>query len=267
MKIVEQVPNYNLRATLYSGQIFRFREGPNGVFKVYSNDKFCYVIQNDHQLIIEDEMDFNESYWRNFFSLDFDLSKLDKLVAGNSFLQEVCDFSQGLTLLRQDPWETLISFIISQQKRIPQIQECIENLCRIAGFKFPNSDDYEFPIPERLSYVDLKDVHLGYREKYVATAANYVSKSLIDLNSLKRENGGTYGQAIQALCEIYGVGIKVANCVALFSLGHTNAFPVDVHIDRILKLPEMKNFSASNYGDYAGLLQQYLFNYAIHHGI
>lgn len=269
MSFVVRTTNYDLEKTLKSGQVFRFKLMSDNSYRVISRNRMCYVKQIESNIYVRTGEDAgigpDDIYWRTYFNFAKSHDKLEELVSGNSFLQEVYDYNKGLRMLKQDPWEGLISFIISQQKRIPQIQASIEKLCDAAGSSM-GYGIFAFPTPQEVLQVSIASVKLGYREQYILAAAEEVSSGRIDLARLHADVC-SYKTCIQTLCSIRGVGIKVANCTALFSLGHTQAFPVDVHIERILSLPEMQNFRAKDYGDDAGLMQQYLFNYAINHGL
>ena len=261
--------SYDLEKTLKSGQVFRYRHMDNGIYRVMSLDKVCYVRQVDDSIFVKTGeskgLSEDDLYWRNYFKFSKDLNKITELTAGNVFLEKVVEYNRGLRLLRQDPWECLISFIISQQKTIPQIQANIDKLCTISG-KYLGYGLFAFPQPEELLSISIAPAKLGYREKYVTSTAYEILSGNIKLDSLYPE-ACSYRECVQKLCSLRGVGVKVANCVALFAFGHTRAFPVDTHIDKMLKLPEMKDFKAIDYGDDAGLMQQYLFNYAISHNI
>lgn len=269
MSFLVRSGSYDLEKTLKSGQVFRYKEMPDGSYRVISRNMLCYVKQKEDTIYVhsgeEKGLNPKDDYWRKYFNFKKTYDKLESLVASNRFLQEVVKFNYGLRILQQDPWEGLISFIISQQKRIPQIQATVERLCEASG-TFMGGGLYAFPTAEELLSVSISSVKLGYREAYILAAAQEVASGRINFDRL-HAGCCSYKNCLQQLCSIHGVGIKVANCVALFSLGHTEAFPVDVHIQRILDLPVMRGFSASDYGEDAGLLQQYLFNYALAHGI
>ena len=200
MEIKISNTEYNLKLTLF-GQIFRFKEINSNHFLVISRDKYCYISQDTNHIELVPSSDEDIDYWMYFFNFDEDLNELMQLVSGNEFLQDVMDYSEGLHLLQQDPWETLISFIISQQKKIPQIQSSINQLCFYAGHDL--IDDYcTFPTPEELLSYNIKKANLGYREKYVLNAATYVKEGYINLDRLRFSNGATYKQAMQELSKL-----------------------------------------------------------------
>lgn len=248
--------------------MFRYKDLGNSSFRICSGDKMAIVSKNGRMLSAQTFTDTDDSrYWKRYLNLSFDPDALEERMSSNPFLQKVFDYNRGLYLLKQDPWECLVCFIISQRKRIDQICICVEKLCEVAGTRVPGRNSYyTFPTPQQILDADLSEVPLGYREDYVHSAAKACADGWINLAEMVPSKS-TYLDAGNLLCDIYGVGPKVANCVLLFGLGYTNAFPVDVHIQRVLDLPEMKGFDYHDFGDDAGIVQQYLFNYAINHGI
>lgn len=271
MSFTVRVSCYDLEKTLKSGQLCRYRDLGAGTYLVQSQDKYCLIKQGEDTIVVKTGDTYtsgvseDDSYWRNYFAFGADYSKLQTLAEGNSFLEEVLEYNRGLHLLHQDPWECLVAFIISQRNNISRIMVCIDKLCQAAGRPLVE-DLFAFPTPEELLSLSIDKVGLGYRKSYVLNAAYQVLHGGIYLDRITAKHT-TYKNAIQELCTLEGVGLKVANCVALFSLGFTNAFPIDVHIQRVLELPQMKSFCVTDYGDLAGVMQQYLFNYALSHNI
>ena len=263
MSFETNVDLYDLRASLLSGQMFRaYDKGDH--FDVLSLNHYASISQNNSTVSVECEEELN-SYWYNFLHLDEDLSELRALMTTNTFLAKVFEHSKGLVVLRQDPWEALVSFIISQQKRIPQIQACVEQLCDLNG-KHVYGEYYAFPTADEVCSLQLAPLKLGYRMPYVYSAAYACSQGGLDL-SRYTSGQAIYQEALSVLNSIQGVGPKVANCVALYGMGHGSAFPIDTHIAKILALPEMRDFDHRKYGNLAGLLQLYLFNYALDVGL
>lgn len=258
------VNNYDLSKTLKSGQVFRYRELTLGQFEVHAVNRVCQIHQEGNTLIVEDECPDNEQAWRRYFHSDLNCEKLRDLMSSNPVLRCAYAYSMGTHFLNQDPFECLISFILSQQNNIPRIQACVEKLCAVCGERLTDGS-FGFPSPERILSTKLSTRGFGYRASYISDAATRVAYGLLDLDSL-RSSVSTYQHAMTTLQSVRGVGAKVASCVTLFSLGYTSAFPIDVHIQRILDLPEMREFKPGNYEDYAGYIQQYLFNWALYNG-
>lgn len=260
--------NYDLSKTLKSGQMFRYQELDESYFEVISLDKVCRVWQTTTDYVEVEPLcgkPGDAKYWRNYFDFDKNYSSLLEKMSQNTFLSEVAEYNSGLHLLKQDAWECLISFICSQQKRIPQIMVCVDKLCRSAG-RYLGYDRYAFPSADELCSTNIGPAKLGYRESYVLGCAEEVRSKRFNINSLY-PNKTTYRNARAELCRLPGVGAKVADCVALFGLHYDDAFPVDVHIAKICALPEMSGVNIAEFGKDSGILQQYLFNYAINHGI
>ncbi|MCR5686014.1 MAG: hypothetical protein K6G81_11460 [Lachnospiraceae bacterium] len=259
--ITRNIPCFDLRGIMNSGQIFRMYEPKDGHFVVYSAGRRLELTQQGEEVTFFCNDDEFEEYWRRYFDLDRDYAAMVKtaLESGDAFVAAACESKSGIRILHQDLWEMLISFIISQQKQIPSIRRCIEGLCARFGEKrilpagnavtyaesahgassqeSQSVDDavwYTFPAPEAIASAGLdglKGLSLGYRERYIyETAVEYSHKEAEAANA---ENMGLK-QALEFLKSFTGVGDKVANCVALFGAGYVDAFPIDTHIKDIL---------------------------------
>lgn len=264
MSLIIDTADYSLEKTLKCGQVFRFMEHEDGSYTVHSGQRACSIKQEGHELIVEDKTGGDNAYWISYFNCSPLPLEFYTVMAQSKFMQDVCQFSKGLRLLQQDPFECLISFIISQQKRIPQIQSAIEVLCDLCGTQLEDGSR-GFPRPGDITRSRAPFLKLGYRAPYVVNAAEEVASGSLILDDYKAGKS-TYSRAMERLMCLNGVGLKVANCICLFGLGHLEAFPVDTHIDAILEAPEMSEFDPASCGECAGLVQQYLFNYAITHG-
>ena len=198
----------------------------------------------------------------------------------DAYLKRAADFGQGVRILRQDLWEMIITFIISQQQTIPSIRRRVEDLSHTYGSRLPVPGTfYSFPSPEQLSAASLEDLlamKLGYRAKYIKRACEDACSGRLDLSSL---GSLSYEDAMDYLTGFYGIGEKVANCICLFGLHHIDAFPVDTWIRKILMnryapksrlpkdLPQSRVCEAlirkhfSRYRGFAGVMQQYIFYY------
>lgn len=261
-------PGYDLNLTVNSGQMFRYEEVSPIEFIIYSGRHKCIVRQGVHRLYVtpygQDSDEYNQAYWRNYFNVDQDIQGLLELVEDNSFLRHICSLYPGMHILNQEPWQCLVSFICSSAKNIPGIKRCVGKLCESFGVRIATEWD-AFPEPKDLYCADLSQCGLGFRARYIQGVAQVICDTGLDLNSL-HSSKIPYTTALNTLCGLPGVGVKVASCVSLFSLGFGEAFPVDVHIDRILALPEMQGLDIRSFGKYAGLLQQYLYVYALYNG-
>lgn len=275
---------FNLEATLRCGQLFRWKKVNDWWFGV-TDSKVLKVRQTSEALQFEG---FNNEFVKSYFRLDDNLPRITSEISRDSLMKKATQAFLGLRIVRQSPWECLISFICATYKNIPAIEEMIFGLSRKFGAELVFNGDkfYAFPEPEALATAtvgELRECKLGFRAKRVLKTANLVYRNQIDLDSLKNTD---YAQARSTLMELPGVGNKVADCVLLFSLGKLEAFPVDVWMKRaicsyysnhfgnmfISKLPQGNSISAKEYnrvgsfarsyfGRYAGYAQEYLFHF------
>ena len=234
-----------------SGQAFRMMEDGTCI----AMDKVCRVIGNT----IECPKDDN-AFWKEYFDLNTDYSKFIKAIdKKDKFLTAAADFGFGIRILKQDPWEMLITYIISQRRSIPSIKTCVERICKKWGKKLTGTKYYSFPTPKQLSKAtmdELLECGLGYRAEYVYLATKLVASGQLKLEDLAKFS---YDELIEELLKLKGVGIKVANCVALFGYHKIEAFPVDVWIARIEDQHYKGHFPVDKYPGFAGVLQQYMF--------
>lgn len=215
-----------------------------------------------------------DSLWSGFLALDCDYPAIRGEIIGDfdrvlgyedPVIRKASECGRGIRILRQEPWEALISFIISQNNNIPRIKKLIAALCETYGEKFETKygERHSFPTPKSLLEAGVDGIFAlktGFRAKYIYDAAEAVESGRIDLESLRRTSAQ---EALDKLMTIKGVGPKVASCVSLFGLGHTEAFPVDVWIRRVLetRYPAPHTLDYAKLGRYAGIAQQYLFYY------
>ena len=260
--------DFDLKKIAESGQCFRFNECGEG-FGIVAKDKFLYIKKTGEG---EYEADCDkaefEGFWSTYFDLDTDYRKIRSLIDrdDDEYLYNASEFGKGIRILRQDPWEMLISFIISQRKNIPAIKASIEKICALAGEKIATDPDgrdiYSFPEPKQLATLSVSDLgscSLGYRDKYVYQAAQDVVSGAVKLESWETVSDEAL---MQALLGLYGVGVKVANCEILFGYHRLDAFPKDVWINRVLEQHYKEGFPFERYAPYNGVMQQYLFFYS-----
>ncbi len=253
-------PDVDILKTALSGQCFRMNKREDGSFTAAACGRAVKIVQNgDHILFYCDEADFTD-FWEPYFDLECDYEEHHKKIPeDDAFLLAAKNYSLGIRILRQDPWETLISFIISQRKNIPAIKSSIEKLCRTFGEKIPGFECFSFPDPESLANASdesLAACSLGYRVPYVKKTARMVADGSVKLRELNRLNDE---ELFKSLCVFPGVGKKVANCVMLFAYRRMAAFPRDVWILRMEQRHYGGHFDETHYGDSAGLMQQYMF--------
>lgn len=239
------VADFNLAATLECGQAFRWSRTADGWYTGIVAGRVRRVRQTGN--VLEGDID------RHYFALDHNLRKIVATFPDEPHLQAVVQKNWGLRVLRQEPWETLASFIASSTKQIVQIRQIVELLAR--RFGDPVGTAYTFPPPTTMARATLPELlacKLGFRAKYLLAAARRVDRGEIRLEALPEME---YGRALEELLKLDGVGEKIANCTLLFGCGHDEAFPVDVWMQRALRrLP-----AGINFGPYAGWAQQYLF--------
>ena len=265
--------DFDLGKIADSGQCFRFNlcetDGESARYRVLAGDRFMYIRSlggDEYELSCpEDEY---ENFWKNYFDLNLSYKgireRIDK--EEDPYLFAASEFGRGIRILRQDPWEMLISFIISQRKNIPAIKASIEKLCALAGDKIGEEKSYgdifSFPTPDRLaalSMEQLKSCSLGYRDRYVHRAALDVASGAADLEGFKNLSDEELMEKLLSFC---GVGVKVANCEVLFGYHRLDAFPRDVWINRVLEVRYPNGFLFDRYAPYNGVMQQYLFFYS-----
>ncbi len=251
---------FNVPVTLDCGQSFRWTENENGDWQGIAFGKKLTVHQDGENitLIGADEKDYRE-IWEKYFDLERDYKKICESFSGDKMLREAVKAYPGIRILRQEPWEALCSFIISQNNNIPRIKGIIERLCALAGEDLGNGD-YAFPSPEKvleLGVEGLAPIRSGFRAKYIIDAARKVSDGTVNfefIDSLPLE------EAAEELKKIKGVGDKVAACTLLYGFGKADSFPVDVWVKRILAETYPNGLPECTAG-VSGIAQQYLFHY------
>lgn len=260
--------NFNIKQIAESGQCFRMNELGQGSFSLVAYGRYLTLTQLDEYTVeLDCTPDEFNSIWHRYFDLDYDYDSIIRRILSGSdvFLKKAAEFGRGIRILRQEPFEALISFIISQNKNIPAIKSCIERLCEHYGEKKVHISSgtvyYTFPQPDVLAQAgkeELGCLKLGYRDEYVIGAAKAVAGRELKLDELA---GSSRQEAVSELKKLRGVGDKVANCVALYGLHLIGAFPVDVWINRVLDDVYHGSFNPSLYEGYAGIVQQYMFYY------
>ena len=264
--IVKNVTSLDLGETLDCGQSFRWRDNGDGSFTGVAYEKLVTVSIRDKDLHIENttEQDF-EKIWRNYFDLDSYYDSIRRSIGKiHPVLKEASAYAPGIRILRQEPWEALCTFIISQNNNIKRIKGIVDRLCTTFGNKIGDTDFYTFPTAENLAKLtpdDLAPLRAGFRNKYIIDASRKVATGEVDLEKCKNV---PYDDARAELCKIKGVGNKVADCTLLFGMHRIEAFPIDVWMCRAMErlFPGM---TGEDFGEYAGIAQQYIFHYARMH--
>ena len=286
MKLIKEVRDFNLKHIFECGQCFRWEEEPDGSYTGTALGRTINLNMEKRQdadagtenarLIIDgtDENEFQD-LWRRYFDFDRDYGEIKRTLSmRDSVIGSAIAAGSGIRLLNQDNWETLISFIISQNSNIPRIKKCIEKLSENFGEELPTyrgKKRYAFPSIEALSELSpqaLSEIGLGYRARYITETAKTIArdggKMLYSLGELPVR------EAYEYLVSLCGVGPKVANCILLFSMQKYESFPIDVWVKRVMNRlyhidendsAKMESFAVETFGEYGGFAQQYLFYY------
>ena len=246
--------------TFECGQCFRWNPDGSGGYTGAASGRAARVFALGGTACVEcGEADIG--FWRDYLDMGTDYDAARESVMRGEYLTDCARTGEGIRILRQDKWEALCSFIISQCNNIPRIKSIVEKLCELFGepFETPWGRRYAFPTAERMALLEepeLAPLHAGYRAPYIINAARAVASGDMDLDAA----AGMDADAARAyLKTLSGVGDKVANCAVLFGLHRLDAFPIDVWIKRALREHMPPDFDPKTLGEYAGLAQQYMF--------
>ncbi len=275
--MIEEIADFKLSDTFDCGQVFRFNPDGNGGYIGTAYKKTVRMTQSGDTLTLHStsEADF-ENVWRNFLDLDRDYGKIKAELTKDSdtVMESAIDFGGGIRILKQDLWETIVSFIISASNNIPRIKKIIELLCSNFGTEhiYEGKTYYSFPDAKTIASLELKELDIvkaGYRTKYILQTAKQIANGEFSLDALYNM---TTADAKNELLKLCGVGNKVADCITLFALNRFDSFPVDVWIKRIMEycyfenqtqdIPIISQFANDKFGELGGIAQQYLFYYA-----
>ncbi|MDD3218046.1 MAG: DNA glycosylase [Lachnospiraceae bacterium] len=265
--IKKTLQNFNISQICDSGECFRMRAIGEHTYSLIAGSRYLEITQTDESCSFScDESEFEE-FWKRYFDLDTDYAAyISRINPNDSYLVQASEAGYGVRILRQDLWETIVSFLISQQNNIVRIRKCIQNICEKYGEEkknFKGETYYAFPTPQSLANQDedaLKECNLGYRSKYVVRTARYFTDNPGKLEEITKLS---YLKAKEELLTLFGVGIKVAECICLFSLHHLQAFPIDTHIKQALDQHYKRGFPKRRYKGFEGVIQQYIFYYEL----
>lgn len=267
----------DIESTLFSGQVFRWRKREAWYEGVISGEVVCLrgTGEGIEYVTPDDDDDSMASRLRDYFSLDVDLRKVYAVLSRDKELRDAFERYRGMRVLRQDPWETVLSFLCAQNSNVQRITRNVEDMCRAFGKPLSLGDRtrHSYPSPEALAEAGeqaLRDLGLGYRARYIATAAEKVAAGEIDLLRLRET---PYDDALETLMTLDGVGDKVANCVMLFCMDKPQAFPVDTHILQGLRerhpkphpvhssdIRRVREWAQEHFAPFAGYANHYLFH-------
>jgi N-glycosylase/DNA lyase len=276
-EILLPVCNYDLEATLDSGQVFRWRQ-TGDVWSGVLGRNFVRLKQIENGIHAETSAPVDDwNFLREFLQAKTDLAAVLKTFPDDEPMRQAVAACHGLRLLRQVPWECLASFILSSTKQIVQIRQIVALLCERFGERLApqppiqNELLYSFPTPKKIAATteaELRDCKMGFRAPSLLAAARRIADGSFDLEKIRTLD---YAAARAELMTLRGVGGKIADCVLLFGYGFDSAFPVDVWIERALQrlyfprrrasAKRLGKFAATHFGPHAGYAQQYLFHY------
>lgn len=257
---------FDLKNTFDSGQCFRYKKINENEYIVITHGKVLKLEQ------VEDGVKFYctkkeyENIWEDYFNMNLDYEDINKKIVTDKIVKEAIEFSKGTRILKQEKFECLISFIISQNNRIPQIKKVIENISKKYGNEIEEGI-YSFPTVKQLKKAtkeDLRKCKTGFRDKYIIDAVEKISTGEVDLEKIDKL---PTKDAKKELMKIKGIGTKVADCVLLFAYNRYEVFPEDVWVKRIMKeyynvkRKDIQRYKEKIWGAYAGIAQQYLFYY------
>lgn len=256
------INHMDLKQIAESGQTFRWQPTDGG-YMIPAFGRCLYVTQNGNEFTFScDEAEWDE-IWASYFDMDTDYDHIEELIMkyGDAHLKEAYSLGSGIRILRQELWEMLITFMISQNNNIPRITGSVDKICNRYG-RVIEDGTHAFPSPEDVTpgAFDDKTLGLGYRNEYLELMYSYAKEHMADIEALKNCD---YDTCIRELLKFKGIGIKVANCVALFGLHHTESFPIDTHVKQLLEKYYPDGLNLADFEGYAGVIQQYLFYYEL----
>ena len=272
---IQNATDFSLKYTLESGQSFRWNRIDNAYYGVVEG-RILKISQEGITLCVESSTDEDEtdfvSYLRHYLDIGRDVPKILAEVNNDAYMHRAIEKLWGMRILNQELWETVASFILSQNNNVPRIRGIIHRLSERFGehLTLAGYVDYSFPSPDALATAtndELLACGTGYRASYLRDAAQAVVSGKLSLTAMKQMS---YPEAKQELMGQNGIGEKVADCICLFSLGHLAALPIDVWIKRIFETlylrrgathREIREFAHSYFKDGVGYAQQYLFHY------
>ena len=246
------------------GQCFRWNRQSDGRWVGVAKDRVLSLTEREEGIFLRcSEEDFVR-IWSDYFDLERDYAALRDRISTDPFTARAVEFGAGIRVLKQDAWEALCTFILSQCNNIARITGLVERLCDMFGTEivFEGEKRRLFPAPERLAFLrpeELAPLRAGYRADYIRGAAREIVEGRLVPETLRHV---PTADAIRALTGLKGVGVKVASCAALFGLGKGDAFPVDVWMKRAIeRYYGGESFDSSVFGADAGIAQQYIFYY------
>lgn len=271
MLVIDVENELDLENTLTCGQIFRYQQEIDNSFTVVISDRVINLKYDNYKLYVKsNKLDNLENVIREYLDLDRDYkSIMDKIRVMDSTLAKYLDNSLGLKMIKQDKLECIISYVISQNNSVRNIQMSLNMLSEAYGEKveFLNREYYLFPKLDRLVSLSLEDFRkckVGFRDKYLVGIIESINNGSFDLNMIDSLNTE---EALQYLINFKGIGMKVASCILLFSYQRFNVYPVDTWVKKFMEdnynivgEKNIREYCKKTYGEYSGLAIQYMFN-------
>lgn len=258
--LLSETKNFDPFVSCECGQCFRFEKISDDEYELFACNRRLNIKKSDGDWFFADidEAEFKRLFVP-YFDMERDYGAIITSFSADSAITRAAGSGQGIRIFRQDPWETIVSFIISANNNIPRIKKIIDALCRLLGEE--HDGVYSFPTPSAIleaGIEGLTPIKAGFRTKYIIDAAEKVASGEVSIERIRKSN---YYDALNELKKIKGIGDKVANCVLLFGFGFYEAFPIDVWVKRVIEKYYGSEFDVAHFGKYAGIAQQYLFYY------
>lgn len=264
--------DFDLKSTITCGQIFRFFMEEDGSYTVIIKDRVINLKEDNDYIIVESSKEENlKEIIYDYFDLDRDYSVIEKnILECDKKLEDALKFSRGLKMIHQDPFETIIAFIISQRNRVPFIAKALNLLSLNYGEKviFKDKEYYLFPSIDKLKTLtisDFRNCKVGFRDKYLYEIMRSIENNLLDIESIYNMNSE---DSLKYLIGFKGIGNKVASCILLFAYQKFDVYPIDTWVKKFMKEDyniegeqNIKKFTYDTYKEYSGLAIQYMFNY------
>lgn len=276
--VLKEMRNFDPKHIFECGQAFRWKVEDDNSYTTIAYGKVLNVKRENNDIIMNNtNLDDFYNIWYDYFDLGRDYDEIKEELSKDPILKEAIRFGEGIRILNQEPFETIISFIISANNQIPRIKKSIELISRNYGEKIEGTEYYSFPKAEKLAEAkpeDLKEIcRVGFRAERIVETSKIIASGGLDINKiyeLPKEEGK------ELLLKLPGVGNKVSECILLFAFKKSDAFPVDVWVKRVMEFFYLKedtdvkligDYGAKLFGSLAGFAQQYLFYYARELGI
>ncbi len=278
--LLQNVDHFQLDHTFLCGQCFRWNRVDNHRYIGIAGGHLLDMTAQENGFLLKNTTrELWQTFWCRYLALDMDYHAIERALSRDNVLAKAMAYGHGIRILRQDFWETLVSFLMAQANNITRIKGIISRLCENFGhpISYEGHTYYTFPTPSDLfgvSREELSCLRAGYRERYLYELITAVQNGTFFPAHVAQKD---FLLAKKDLLSLYGVGEKVANCILLFGLSHFEAFPIDVWVRRVMEyyyfggqktpIRVIADFAKKQFGDYGGFAQQYLFYYARETGL